>query len=162
MTKRIGKNEAQVSRARHENHCSVCLHSERDDIEREWVGWGNTSRIGKEYKLTRAALYRHAHAVGLFEKRRRNISKALERIIEQVENVEVNASAVVSAVQAYAKINAQGQWVERVERVALNELFEKMTKEELEAYAQDGTLPTWFSRSGGVTVIQHTATDSEA
>ena len=33
---------------------------------------------------------------------------ALEHIIERAGEVEVNASSVVAAVQAYAKINAQG------------------------------------------------------
>jgi hypothetical protein len=27
----------------------------------------------------------------------------------------------------------------------LNELFDRMTREELEAYAHDGTLPGWFT-----------------
>jgi len=58
--------------------------------------------------------------------------------------VEVNAAAVVSAVQAYAKINAQGQWIDRSETVNINELFDRMTRDELEAYARDGTLPKWF------------------
>jgi len=36
----------------------------------------------------------------------------LERIVERVDEVEVNAAAVISAVQALAKINIQGQWVD--------------------------------------------------
>ena len=36
----------------------------------------------------------------------------LERILERVDEVEVNAAAVISAVQALAKINIQGQWVD--------------------------------------------------
>ena len=35
-------------------------------------------------------------------KRRRNVSSALERIIEQAGEVEASAAAVVSAVAAYA------------------------------------------------------------
>src|SRR5262249_28075136 len=76
--------------------------------------------------------------------KRKNVRLALEKIIEQAGEVEVNAAAVVSAIQAYAKINAQGQWVERSETVNLNELFDRMTREELEAYASNGTLPGWF------------------
>jgi hypothetical protein len=37
-----------------------------------------------------------------------NVRAALERIIERVGDTEVTASAVVSAVQALAKINAAG------------------------------------------------------
>jgi hypothetical protein len=50
--------------------------------------------------------------------------------------VKVNAAAVVSAVQAYAKINAQGQWIDRSETVNLSKLFDRMTRDELEAYAR--------------------------
>lgn len=69
---------------------------------------------------------------------------ALEEVIEQAGEVEVNAAAVVSAVSAYSKINASGQWVERSEIVDLNQPFERMTRDELDMYARDGTLPDWF------------------
>jgi len=93
-----------------------------------------------------------AYALGLFEKRRRNLRAVLERIVERVDEVEVNAAAVISAVQALAKINIQGQWVDRTEQVNLNELFERMSQQELEAYAREGALPEWFTRTVGVTV----------
>jgi len=54
---------------------------------------------------------------------------------------------VVAAIQAYAKINAQGQWIERSEHVNLNELFERMSKDELERYARDSKLPDWFTET---------------
>jgi hypothetical protein len=57
----------------------------------------------------------------------------------------------VSAVAAYAKINAAGQWIDRSEQVNLNELFERMTREELESYAKDGILPAWFEGAVGAT-----------
>ena len=139
------KKKEAATRERHEVQCSVCRHPERATIEKEWTCWGNTSRLAKEYGLSRDSLYRHAHTVGLFGKRQRNIRAALERIIERSEDVDVTASAIVSAIQAYAKINANGQWIDRVEGVSLNELFDRMTKEELETYAREGTLPDWFS-----------------
>lgn len=37
-----------------------------------------------------------------------------------------------------------GQWVKRSETVDLNQLFERMSREELDRYAKDGTLPDWF------------------
>jgi hypothetical protein len=83
--------------------------------------------------------------LGLFPKRQRNVRAALEKIIERAGDVEVNATAVVSAVSAYARINAPGQWVERSERVDLNQLFDRMTLAELEQYAREGTLPEWFT-----------------
>lgn len=92
----------------------------------------------------RSSVYRHAHALGLFAKRQRNVRAALERIIERAGEVDVTASAVVAAVQAYTKINAAGQWIDRTEQVSLNDLFDRMSTEELEEYAQRGTLPKWF------------------
>jgi hypothetical protein len=63
----------------------------------------------------------------------------------------VTAAAVVAAIQAYSKINSSGQWVDRTEQVNLNELFERMTQQELEAYARDGSLPQWFRVGVGET-----------
>ncbi|HET9088414.1 MAG TPA: hypothetical protein VFN53_12915 [Acidobacteriaceae bacterium] len=58
--------------------------------------------------------------------------------------VDVTASAVVAAVQAYSKINAAGQWIDRTEQVSLNDLFDRMSTAELEEYAQSGRVPNWF------------------
>ena len=99
----------------------------------------------------RTSVYRHAHALGLFPKRQRNVRAALEKIIERAGEVDVTAPAVVAAVQAYSKITTAGQWVDRTEHVDLNGLFEKMTAQELEAYAQNGTLPAWFTATVGAT-----------
>jgi hypothetical protein len=79
------------------------------------------------------------------------VRAALERIIEKSGEVDVSASAVVAAVQAYSKINSAGQWVDRSEHVNLNELFDRMSGEELEAYAKEGRLPGWFSDSVAAT-----------
>ena len=76
---------------------------------------------------------------------------ALERIIEKAGEVEVTSAAVVAAIQAYSKTNAAGQWIDRRETVNLNDLFDRMTEDELEKYAQDGTLPDWFPETNRVT-----------
>jgi len=115
------------------------------EIEREFINWTGPKAIAKEFGLRdRTAIYRHAHALGLFSKRQRNVRAALEKIIERAGDVEVTASAVVAAVQAYGRLNAQGQWIDRVEHVDLNKLFERMTEAEMEAYAKEGDLPGWF------------------
>jgi hypothetical protein len=130
----------------------VCHHEQREEIESAFIGWRSPAAIAEDYRLAdRASVYRHAHALGLFEKRRRNVRAALERIIEKAGEVDVTASAVVAAVQAYAKINAAGEWIDRTETVSLNDLFDRMSTEELEIYAQDGTLPGWFRATVGAT-----------
>lgn len=63
----------------------------------------------------------------------------------------MNAAAVVGAVRTYASINARGQLVLRSETTSMNELFDRMTRKELDAYARDGTLPEWFTEAIGAT-----------
>ncbi len=153
------KASKPVSLGRHRRNCTVCVHERCTEIETDFVRWKSPALIAQEYSLAdRTSVYRHAHALGLFEKRKRNVRAALERIIEKAGEVEVTSSAVVAAVQAYAKINAQGQWIDRSEHIDLNALFERMTLEEKEAYARDGALPNWFTQTVGVSSA--TAQDS--
>src|SRR5215469_2720528 len=141
-----------VNLGRHAAERKICAHAQRQEIERDFINWQSPASIAKQYGLrNRSTAYRHAHAAGLFPKRQRNVRAALEKIIERVGEVDVTAPAVVAAVQAYSKINDTGQWVDRSEHVDLNALFEKMTGQELEAYAKDGTLPSWFPGPVGAT-----------
>jgi hypothetical protein len=41
--------------------------------------------------------------------------------------VEVTATTVVAAVQAYAKISAAGEWIDRTESVSMNQLFDRIS-----------------------------------
>jgi hypothetical protein len=92
------------------------------------------------------------------EKRRRNIRAALERIIEKAGEVDVNPSAVVGAVSAYARINSRGKWVERSETVNLAEMFQRLSAAELDEYAKTGNLPDWFKTASGATVADSQGT----
>jgi hypothetical protein len=141
-----------VNLGRHRRSCSVCAHEKCTEIEEDFVGWKGPGRIAAEYGLAdRRAVYRHAHALGLFERRRKNVRAALEAMIEKAAEVEVTGPCVVAAIQAYAKINAEGQWIDRSEQVSLNDLFARMSRKELESYARTGALPTWLSQILGVT-----------
>jgi hypothetical protein len=62
-----------------------------------------------------------------------------------VEEYEVDC-ATVREIRALQEQVAEevGQRVSRTEMLDLNRRFEKMTKEELEDYAREGTLPAWF------------------
>jgi hypothetical protein len=130
---------------RHRRNCSVCNHPERLEIESEFIAWRSPAALAQQFSLAdRASVYRHAHALNLFSKRQRNVRAALERIIEKAGDVEVTASAVVAAIQVYSRIGANGQWVDPAERVSVHELFERMSREELQTYAETGKLPGWF------------------
>jgi hypothetical protein len=141
-----------VSRGRHEKLCTICKHLKREEIENDFVNWHSPVEIAKTYRFAdRSTVDRHAHALGLFAKRRRNIRAALEGIIERAGEVEITAASVVAAVQAYAKFNAAGQWIDRTETINLHELFDRMTEAELETYARDGTLPDGFPQTATAT-----------
>jgi hypothetical protein len=156
MMRTRSKRKKQVNLGRHEANCTICSHNSREEIERDFVAWKSPTAIAAEYGLSdRSTVYRHARACGLVSRRRRNVCAALERIIEKAGEVDVTSAAVVAAIQAYAKINASGQWVERSEHLNLNELFDRMTSDELESYAREGKLPDWFIQTVGAT-----ATDS--
>jgi hypothetical protein len=147
------RQEQKPNLGRHKRNCSVCGHEKLAEIEADFITWKSPAAIAQEHGLAdRTSVYRHAHALGLFPKRRRNVRAALEKIIEKAGDVDVTAPAVVAAVQAYSKINTAGQWVDRSEHVDLNALFEKMTAQEMEAYAQNGTLPAWFTGTVGATL----------
>ena len=149
---RNNEKKQGVSLGRHEKLCTICKHRKREEIENDFVNWHSPAEIAKTYDLPdRSTVYRHAHALDLFAKRRRNIRAALEGIIERAAEVEITAASVVAAVQAYAKINAAGQWIDRTETVNLHELFDRMTEAELETYARDGALPDWFPQTATTT-----------
>jgi hexokinase len=134
--------EKPVNLGRHAAGCNVCNHEKREQIEADCTEYGLADRT---------TIYRHAWALGLMEKRRRNVRAALESIIEKAANVEVTAAAVVQAIATYARINANGLLIERKETVNLNELFERMSREELLAYAERGVLPSWYTKMVGAT-----------
>jgi hypothetical protein len=151
-----------VNLGRHKRNCTICAHAECDEIERDFINWKSPAAITTEYGLAdRTTVYRHAHALDLFTKRGRNVRAALEKVIERVGEVDVTAAAVVAAIQAHAKINAQGQWIDRSEHIDLNTLFERMSKDELEAYARDGKLPDWFTQTLSGPLLPATAGDSQ-
>ena len=146
----------QVNQGRHEAQCTICKHSQREEIEQQFLRWTSPDAITKTFGICRDSIYRHARAFDLLEPRRRNVRFALERIIERAGDVEVNANAIVAAVSTYAKLNAHGQWIDRRETIDLNDMFARMTNDEMDRYATKGELPEWFT-----SVVGATAKDSQ-
>lgn len=141
-----------VNLGRHRANCSICAHDSVQEIETAFIAWKSPAAIAEEFGLSdRASVYRHAHALLLFPKRQKNVRAALEKLIEKAGEVEVTATAVVAAVQAYSKLNSAGEWVDKVETVSLNELFDRMSAAELERYAASGEVPEWFRSVVGAT-----------
>jgi hypothetical protein len=101
-----------VSLGRHKRCCTVCRHAQRAAIEEDFLLWRSPDDITEEYGLAhRSSIYRHAHATGLIHRRRRNLRWVLERIMEQVDDVPINAGSILNAVRTCASINEAGEWI---------------------------------------------------
>jgi hypothetical protein len=144
----------RVSLEHHVRQCLICGHPLRWQIEQEFLHWVSPRIIAKDYGLGNGnprGLYRHARAVGLWEKRFSWIRDCLAPILEQSWRVTATPASIVSAVRTIARINAVGQWVEPADRVYLRDLFDRMSREELELYAREGKLPAWFEKEVSAT-----------
>ena len=110
-----------VNLGRHAAKCRVCNHPDRLAIEFDFLNWRNPFEIAKSYRLgSLSTIYRHAHATGLFDRRRLNLRFALERIVERVGEVPVTASAVIRAVRAITRMNDAGEWIEPPPHVVIS------------------------------------------
>ncbi len=98
---------------RHARKCAICHHPDRVRIEADFLNWRNADLISDHYDLhDYRPIYRHAHATGLFQRRRANLRFAAELIIEHADSVVPTAEGVLRAIRASARINDDGQWIE--------------------------------------------------
>jgi len=96
----------------HEAHCKICASNVREELDEEFVDWHSVATIATAYRFDRHAVYRHAHATGLFPIRDRNLRRALGLIIHRAETARnVTADSVIRAVRTLAHINDAGEWV---------------------------------------------------
>jgi hypothetical protein len=59
----------KVNVGRHRRNFSICAHPQIEEIEGDFISWRSPAAIATEYGLAdRASVYRHAHALGLFDK----------------------------------------------------------------------------------------------
>jgi hypothetical protein len=105
-------SQASLQREHHERHCTICSHPYRAEIENEFMHWHAPGHIAYDYKISRSAVFRHAHAVGLFARRNHRLRFALGHLIERVQDVEPTADSIVRAIHAFARVNDDGQWIE--------------------------------------------------
>jgi hypothetical protein len=69
------ESSKSVNLGRHRRYCKICSHERRDEIEQDFIAWKSPIAIAEEYGLAdRMNVYRHANALGLFEKRRAGTS----------------------------------------------------------------------------------------
>jgi hypothetical protein len=100
---------------RHARRCTICSHPDRDAIEGDFIRWASPRRLAKDYQIAdRVSLYRHAHATGLFARRRREFARVLEDILECVEHtsLEETSDVIIRAARVYAHLDENGRWFE--------------------------------------------------
>jgi len=106
------KTHPASTRDHHSRHCTICNHPERAAIEEEFVHWHDPSEIGLDYEVGRRAVYRHAHAAGLFARRERNMRFALGHMVQRAMNITPTSDSILRAIRAYSCLNRRGQWTE--------------------------------------------------
>ena len=95
---------------RHARKCSVCRHPSRKEIEQDFLSWHSPDVIAKAHGIAdHSSVYRHAHAVGLFERRNQTLRLALGPIIERAMTVRVTADAVIRAAIVCINLNSGTQ-----------------------------------------------------
>ncbi|HXU22270.1 MAG TPA: hypothetical protein VN788_16955 [Verrucomicrobiae bacterium] len=79
-------SQPEPALSHHARHCTICHHPERQAIDEEFTHWYSPKTIASDYAVGMRSVYRHARALGLFERRAANLREALGHIIEKVEN----------------------------------------------------------------------------
>jgi hypothetical protein len=111
----------EVDLAHHKVRCSICNRPDREAIDEAFLHWRRSWDLVREFKIaSRTSLYRHAHALGLFERRARNMRFALSVIIEEVETVSPSADAIIHAIRAYSCLDDSGHWTEPPKRLIVS------------------------------------------
>jgi hypothetical protein len=111
---------------RHQRKCYICNHPDSEEFDQDFLNWSDPANLIKKYLIVdRRYIYRHAHATGLMERRRFLIRDSLEHLIEKAESVTPSADAIIRAVQACSRINAQGEWVDSPRRVVFSSEVQK-------------------------------------
>ncbi len=117
---RAASRRKRPSPTYHRIKCNVCSHPERDAIDEAFLRWQSPQMLAHTYGIAdRSSIYRHARATGLFSRRRRKLSRALESIIEHADRVVPTATEIVMAAKMYSQFNKQGQWIEPPKRRAI-------------------------------------------
>jgi len=111
----------RVNLARHAAKCRLCNHPSRAAIEFDFLNWRNPFDLVQSYGLrSLSTIYRHAHATGLFGRRRLNLRFALERMVERVNEAPVTASGIIRCVRAITRMNDAGEWIDPPSRVIIS------------------------------------------
>jgi hypothetical protein len=110
----------EASEDRHPRKCTICNHPDRESIDEAFLHWSRSERIVRDYNLPSvSALYRHAHACGLWNLRRTKIRRALDRVIEQAAECRPSGNAVLRAIEISVRFDQDDRYVEPNKKVII-------------------------------------------
>ncbi len=110
--------QSSPKQSRHARRCTVCHHEDRLEIEDDFLHWRAGHRNRRRVRLPdRRAVYRHARATRLYQRRMRNMRVACSHIAGHAERVTPNAKNVLDAIRACSLIDNDGVWHEPARRV---------------------------------------------
>jgi len=110
--------DAPPSPKRHSRKCAICNHSDRQAIDQAFLHWATGPSIVNDYKLpSLSCLYRHVHAVGLWDQRRCKVLSALDRIIEKVDATNPSGQAILRAIEISCRFSDDGVYREPPRRI---------------------------------------------
>ncbi|HYL45836.1 MAG TPA: hypothetical protein VEU52_02315 [Candidatus Limnocylindrales bacterium] len=105
---------------RHQRKCSICRRQDRDEIEQAFLHWKPISALELDYRLTERAIHRHAHATGLYARRKRNLRFILENVLERHAEARITVDSLLRAIRAYVSITDSGEYPERPAHVVVS------------------------------------------
>ena len=112
---------APIDLTRHASKCAICQSEDRQEIENLFLHWISPGYIVEQFRVrSRMTLYRHVHATGLYEYRRRNLRSALDRLIENADSATVSGDCIIRAIRAQSRVSEDGRWSEPVQRVVVS------------------------------------------
>jgi hypothetical protein len=98
---------------KHESHCSICRHPDREAIEEEFIHWFSPRATAEDYDIDVRAIYRHAHACNLFTVRNRKIRFVLSHSLERAEHAAPpTAGDLNRMVRTFTRLTDDGEWIE--------------------------------------------------
>jgi hypothetical protein len=151
MSQPKDNQNGSVNIGRHQAQCSICSSPYREQIEHEWINWTYPVQLEIRFRISRDALYRHAHAFDLFSKRRNNITLAIEKMIEKGDVAEVSGPAILSAIKLLVKLESEKHGEEGAPVTDAIESPKHKSPAEGENVAEGGPLPESLSGAEAAT-----------
>ncbi len=104
------ETDSPAALRRHRAQCQICRHPDCKEIERQFLDWTTPHEIAENYGLgSYRTVYRHAHALGLFEGRNVSLRFALNRLIEHVGHLKPTPSVALGAIRLAYQMNQKQQ-----------------------------------------------------